>query len=393
MKYFFQALLGLIAVAAVLPYLPILPPYRVLWIAELLVTELAPYLFIFLCLTFLVARHLPTRLTAGLVAILSFIPVLIAASQERNWVWNLEYGRGSVQLPDPSRRSPYFGDLENPLFRWKDFFKPTPSPIPEALSYRASDGSELPLYRYPSQNPAPVGGRPWVLLVHGGGWDSGQPNQLEEINFHLNEAGFDVFAPAYRLAPKYRWPTQAEDIRAAIASIQSRAGAFRIDARQFFLFGRSAGGQIALKVAYATNRPEGLRGVIAFYAPTDLDFAYRWTLPADVLNSRLLMEQLTSGTPDSIPTVYRDASPINDVSFDDPPTLLLYGRPDPLVWYRHGERLMVRLRSVGVPVVHIELPWGVHGFDYFSTSLGGQISRSAVLKFLKQTQVPSDTTR
>jgi acetyl esterase/lipase len=221
-------------------------------------------------------------------------------------------------------------------------------------------------------------------VVHGGGWDTGKPNQLEELNHHLNAAGFDVYAPAYRFAPKHRWPTQANDVRAAIASIQSRAKAFSIDPKRFYLFGRSAGGQIALKIAYAPKRPDGVRGVIAFYAPTDLEFGYRWTLPRDVLNSRRLMEQLTGGTPDSAWNAYRDASPLNDVSSDDPPTLLVYGRPDPLVWYRHGERLMVRLRSVGVPVTHVELPWGTHGFDYFSVSVGGQVSRNLLLGFVRR---------
>ena len=65
-----------------------------------------------------------------------------------------------------------------------------------------------------------------------------------------------------------------------------------------------------------------------------------------------------------------------------PPTLLLHGTTDALVWYRHSVRLAARLAEVRAPHVYLALPWATHAFEYNLAGPGGQLTRFSVEWFL-----------
>ena len=69
---------------------------------------------------------------------------------------------------------------------------------------------------------------------------------------------------------------------------------------------------------------------------------------------------------------------------DSPPTLLVHGYPDTLVWYRHSRRLKARLAEIGVPVTHLECPWATHAFDFNPDGPGGQLADAAITEFLQR---------
>lgn len=225
-------------------------------------------------------------------------------------------------------------------------------------------------------------GAPCVIVVHGGGWDSGERTQLPELNHWLARRGFCVAAVSYRLAPAHRWPAQREDVLAAIAWLKERALELGIDAGRLVLLGRSAGGQIAQVVGYVANDP-AIRGVIALYAPSDLVFGYVNTHEDDMLHSPALMRQFLGGTPETARAQYESASAINFVTSASPPTLLLHGRHDALAWNRHSERLAAKLAEHGVRHLYVELPWATHAFDYSLRGPGGQLTTFSVEWFLR----------
>jgi len=73
-------------------------------------------------------------------------------------------------------------------------------PVPyQRLEYRRAGDQVLPLDYYPAQG---AGDAPWVLLIHGGGWESGDSSQLAELNSLLAGWRIAVFAINYRLAPQ-----------------------------------------------------------------------------------------------------------------------------------------------------------------------------------------------
>ena len=242
-------------------------------------------------------------------------------------------------------------------------------------------GDDLALDFYPAAGPSPA---PCLVVIHGGGWDSGDRSQLADWNHRWAARGYAVAAISYRLAPRWTWPAPQEDVLAALAWLRTHAEELGLDPERFVLLGRSAGGQIATAVGY--GRPaRGIAGVIALYAPHDMPFAWSISSENDTLNSVLLMRQYLGGPPDTPEreSMYDDASGHRKVRPGLPPTLLLHGQPDTLVWYRHSRRLEAELARAGVPHLLVELPWATHGFDYNPDGPGGQLADYAIERFLQ----------
>ncbi|MDB6167714.1 MAG: nlhH 3 [Verrucomicrobia bacterium] len=247
----------------------------------------------------------------------------------------------------------------------------------------APDGSELKVDLYRPATPDSRGSlRPCVIVIHGGGWNGGDRKQLPEWNDWLVERGCVVAAISYRLAPRWQWPAQRDDVLEAIAWIKSHAPGYGIDPTRLILFGRSAGGQIASAVGYGARDP-AIRGVIALYAPHDMPFVWAVSRTDDVLNSRGLMRQFLGGPPDQGREAnYDSASAQRLAQSDSPPTLLIHGEPDTLSWVKHGERLSARLSELGVPHFFLRLPWATHAFDFNPAGPGSQLSDYAMEWFL-----------
>jgi acetyl esterase/lipase len=241
-----------------------------------------------------------------------------------------------------------------------------------------SEALALDLYR---ASRADGRAAPCVIVVHGGGWDSGDRTQLAPFNRWLAHRGYAVAAISYRLAPRFPWPAQRDDTLAAIAWLKAHAPELGLDPARLVLFGRSAGGQIAEDVGYAAHDP-AVRGVIALYAPSDMIFGYEHAREDDVLKSPQLMRQFLSGTPQSARANYESASALPFVDRNAPPTLLLHGENDTLVWHRHSVRLDARLAEFGVPHAFVSLPWATHAFEYNLHGPGGQLTTFAVEWFL-----------
>lgn len=278
----------------------------------------------------------------------------------------------------PERLTAQFGAVEagkpalavGPLF-WGG--QPAPVPV-RTLAVAA----HLPLDFYPAIGRESA---PCVVMVHGGGWDSGDRGQLPAVNHWLARQGYAVAAVSYRLAPGFRWPAPREDVQAALAFLKANAGELGIDATRFVLLGRSAGGQIALTTAYTAGDP-AIRGVIGLYAPSDLIFGYVNTTENDMLRSPALMRQYLGGSPEAARANYESASALFHVGPRTPPTLLLHGTNDALVWYRHSVRLDARLAEARVPHAFVHLPWATHAFEYNLHGPGGQLGTFALRWFL-----------
>jgi acetyl esterase/lipase len=218
-------------------------------------------------------------------------------------------------------------------------------------------------------------------MIHGGGWDGGDRTQLADANHRLAARGYAVAAISYRLAPQHRWPAAAEDVVAGIAYLRSHAAELGIDPERFILFGRSAGGQLATAVGYRPGQPF-IRGVVAYYAPHDLHFAWRNTPEGGILDFFKLMRQYLGGAPEEASRAYDEASAYHAVTPQTPPTLLVHGGKDSLVWFRQSERLAARLAEHGVPHAYLALPWAVHAFDFNPDGPGGQLADFALETFL-----------
>jgi acetyl esterase/lipase len=224
----------------------------------------------------------------------------------------------------------------------------------------------------------------WLLIVHGGGWDSGDSAQLSQASHYIaDKMQTTVFSVNYHLAPAFQYPEATQDVADAIKYIQSKSAEFKINPDNYFLLGRSAGGQIAGEVGYnsshyAISRP---RGVILMYSPTDMVFGYEVGEENDLLKSRGLIRAYMGGPPETVLEKYKMASLTDLIGTDTPPTLLIHGQHDYLTWFKHTERLAWRLNRAHVKNRAILLPWATHGLDFFLFSPSGQISMRALDRF------------
>ncbi len=262
-------------------------------------------------------------------------------------------------------------------------FKPGRSEKATTLYFAVTDSGaatadSLGLDFYPARGNVHA---PLVVMIHGGSWQSGARTDLPELNAYLASLGYAVAAPSYRFAPAHPFPAALSDIRSAMAMLRANAGELGIDTMRIVIAGRSAGGQLALLLAY-TARDPAIRGAIGLYAPADLIWGYNHPSNPRVLNSTEALESYLSGSPSTAESRYIDASPFEFASATRVPTLLVHGTRDELVSVMQSRRLDRRLSRYGAPHFLLELPWATHGCDYFITGPCGQLETQAVVRFL-----------
>jgi acetyl esterase/lipase len=282
---------------------------------------------------------------------------------------------GPVRLPSlpeaPARPAP--------LVLSQLFSVTTPAVVPTRHLYREIEGHALHLDLYRSaEAPRPL---PLVVVIHGGSWNSGDSTQLGWLNGYLAARGIAVAAINYRLVPRHIFPAQRDDVLAALGWLKENASRLELDPSRIALLGRSAGGQLALLAAY-TARDPAIRAVVSLYAPSDLHWS--WDNPTNprVSDSPKILTEYLGGTPAQVKERFDAASPIEFVNPSVPPTLLLHGTRDELVFAEQSRRLARRLEQAKVPHVQLELPWATHGCDANPAGPGGQITTWAVERFL-----------
>jgi acetyl esterase len=264
---------------------------------------------------------------------------------------------------------------------------------PETVTYARPGGEELraDVWRPPEGGPATAdspGGRPAIIVVHGGGWRSGKRGDFPLWNAWFASKGYVVFDIDYRLSPPPTWREAPADVGCAVGWVKDNASRYGVDPRRVVLMGRSAGANLALLTAYAHGsgtepgcgarfpHDSGVAAVVAFYPPTDLTrLSSRGYLPG--------MDRFLGGTPKVVPERYRLLSPVSRVDPRDPPTFLVHGGDDQIVPPGQSELLADRLRGAGVPHHLLEPPWANHTFDFRWGGWGSQITRSTLGEFLE----------
>lgn len=223
--------------------------------------------------------------------------------------------------------------------------------------------------------------RPVVVVVHGGSWRSGDRTQLPAICGYLAARGYAVASIDHRLAPRWRFPAAHEDVLAALDWLARESAALGLDPARRALLGRSSGGHLALLAAYARSDPT-VRGVVAWYPPTDMEWS--WEHPSNpwVFDSPGALSGFLGGPPAGLEAVYRAASPLRFVRADGPATLLLHGGRDELVFQRQSERLSEALAAAGARHAYVPLPWATHGCDANLAGPSGQLGTWAIERFL-----------
>lgn len=124
---------------------------------------------------------------------------------------------------------------------------------------------------------------PGIVMVHGGGWKSGDKVLQVPMAKALAERGFVTAVIEYRLSPEAQYPAGIHDVKEAIRWLKMHSNEFHLDSSKMAISGSSAGGQIASLVGMtdgfeyegktamkASSRVQAIvdmDGVLAFHHP------------------------------------------------------------------------------------------------------------------------------
>jgi len=224
----------------------------------------------------------------------------------------------------------------------------------------------------PSDKPAPV-----VVFFYGGNWDSGAKEMYRFVGAALAARGVLTVIPDYQLYPQVRFPAFMYDAAAAVAWTRANVARYGGDAGRLFIMGHSAGGQIATLLALDSTYLQSVDlspqrdvcGVIGLAGPYDF-------LP---LHSDELKD-IFGPEPER-----QRSQPINYVSAQAPPMLLLAGSADDTVDPGNTLRLAAKLRAAGARVQDELYPGVGHKalIAAFARPLGWLApTREAVVRFI-----------
>ncbi|MEQ8410308.1 MAG: alpha/beta hydrolase [Erythrobacter sp.] len=180
--------------------------------------------------------------------------------------------------------------------------------------------------------------RPVLLFVHGGSWNSGDPDNYGFIARAFVAEGFVVVLAGYRLVPEGKYPAMIEDTAAAVGWTRENIARHGGDPDMIVLAGHSAG---AYNVAMAALEPRWLAGqgvpdksvagVIGLSGPYDF-------YPFDSDSTKAAFGEASD--PEA-------TQPLAHVRGDAPPFLLVHGEADNLVKIRNSRELARRIEMEG----------------------------------------------
>ena len=168
---------------------------------------------------------------------------------------------------------------------------------------------------------------PAVVILHGGGWKSGNKSQKETFAIEMASKGYSCFNIEFRLSPEAIYPAAIFDVKKAIQYIRKNAGKYNVDPNKIAVLGCSSGGQMAALTGttngnstFEENRSNkktssnvqaiiNIDGILAFKHPESEEgkVASLWL----------------GGSYEEKPTVWQQASPLNHADSKTPPTLFI----------------------------------------------------------------------
>ena len=221
-----------------------------------------------------------------------------------------------------------------------------------------------------------------VIFIPGSGWSAplgyaAPPlKESDQVGMYvpsLTEAGYTVFAITHRATPTFRYPAQLEDAQRAARFVRANATKYGISPTRIGGAGGSSGAHLVSMLGTMgapgnasdpdpVNRESArLQVIVARAAP--LDLLQMNPSSASAALALLLGSRVVETTPKTS-VEYKaawDASPINYVSADSSPFLLIHGDADKTVPFSQSEMMEAALKKAGVPVMLVTVQGGDHG--------------------------------
>ena len=246
----------------------------------------------------------------------------------------------------------------------------------EDVIYGRKFGTALTLDVFAPQSThgKPGSGAAIVFVVSGGWFSSHESIQQDFLDEYLKR-GYTVFAVVHGSQPKFTIPEVISDLNRAIRFVRSRAETYRIDPNRIGICGLSAGGHLSLMQGTAggpgdphakdpvDRESSRVQAVACFFPPTDF---LNYGKPGEIAIGRGILKNFRAPfdfhefdqsvnafipvtKEDRILEIGRSISPVNHVSKNSAPTLIIHGDADTLVPIQQAELIIEKLKVAGVP--------------------------------------------
>lgn len=283
--------------------------------------------------------------------------------------------------------------------------------LPSALLLRAYDSEPPDLIRGVARVEGSVlraaiwrpatGARkaPVMVDVHGGAWSSGSPVADGTSQRWFARRGWLVISVDYRLSrPGYpTWDKAPLDVGCGLAWVKRYAATLGGDPNHIVITGRSAGGNLAINVAYAaaSGTADSSCGgevpipnaVVALTPVVDPAGAFRNGVALPGADPRLFISRYIGGSPDVLADRVRAIASASYLSPKAPPTLIIEPIHDRLIPAADVFHFTHQARRAGVPVTTAALPMINHHLR-FANSLADQAVLTIAAAFVER-RLPS----
>jgi acetyl esterase/lipase len=207
---------------------------------------------------------------------------------------------------------------------------------------------DLAMPKAPSDQP-----RPAIVIIHGGGWRSGDKGggQWRALPLEYAAKGYVCVSLNYRLTDEAPFPACVEDVKCAVRWLRANAAKYNVDPKRFGAYGNSAGAHLVAMLGLV-GREAGLEGdgpyqdqsslvqaLCCSATPTDFTDWGGATFRGD--------DTFLAGPAESKADRRKKASPLTYARADAPPFLVIHGIADNTVPLSQAEKLVAALKKAG----------------------------------------------
>ncbi|MCB9873324.1 MAG: alpha/beta hydrolase fold domain-containing protein [Planctomycetaceae bacterium] len=229
----------------------------------------------------------------------------------------------------------------------------------------------LDLY-YPTSKDSEVSPpHPVIIYTHGGGWAAGSKQGIANGSFavvfqKLLDQGFAVASVNYRLCKPDSGVTMREcviDSKDAVRYLAKNSDTLKLNPARFFVMGDSAGGQIAQMLLLSS--PQSLPGDkelataeykmvagVSWYGPSDFEKTDLFNHDDRADFRDRFGPRILGANPDPASKLerYREMSPVNYLSKDSSPLLMIQGDKDTTIPVKHAYYMKQKADAVKAAV-------------------------------------------
>jgi acetyl esterase/lipase len=252
-------------------------------------------------------------------------------------------------------------------------------PVLENQSFTTPSGEVLTYDFYSPDHTAPL-----VVLIHGGGWISGDRSMHQDEASWLADQGYAAACISYRLAPLYPFPAAIGDAQSFVRHARANAQTLNFDPNRVAALGNSAGGHLALMLGLCPTPFDGGEDDKSFRANAVVDICGITDLRNPHVNhhpiSVTFLEEFMGGHFEEGDEKWSAASPIVYAKNADTPVLIMHGTLDDVVRIEQSDALARSLLAAGGDVTFVEMEGEGHSFTWEAWSE----MRGHYMSFLKR---------